>query len=127
MYNSNEYSKPTVSSAGCTYSRLGSLSDGPRMLSGTLSDQGQYIVPKYCPDGAGPNYPPKYDTLTHGQKYACGGYFSMSGAYPYGDCEGCKTEYVKRPCNGRIDCCGKKVEEKAVEESFRRGRGRRLR
>ena len=52
---------------------------------------GSYIVPKLCPDGAAPNYPPRCDTFTHGQNYLCGGYFSMQGAYPLADCTSCKA------------------------------------
>ncbi len=102
MSNLRDYNAPTVGQAGCTYSRLGSIYSG--QMAGAIPQDGSYLVPKYCPGGPGPNYPPKYNTLSHGQDYMCGGYFNVTGAYPYADCTSCKTGFVSRPCKSTIDC-----------------------
>jgi len=62
----------------------------------------EYVVPKLCPNGPAPNYPPAYNTLSHGQDYMCGGYFSMKGAYPGASCKSCNATYIKRPCAGSM-------------------------
>lgn len=61
-----------------------------------------YVVPKLCSDGPGPNYPPRYDTFTHNQPYNCGGYFNLVGAYNYANCTDCAQQFVQRPCSGNI-------------------------
>lgn len=86
-YN-HEYQQPTVGQDGCTYSSLGSTYSG-QDASGLVADMTQYLVPKYCPNGPSPNYPPRYDTLSHGQKYQCGGYFTLKSAFPQADCTSC--------------------------------------
>ncbi len=101
-------SAPTVGQPKCTYSSLGSVYSG--QMAGMVGAQGSYVVPQYCPSGPGPNYPPKYNTLSHGQTYLCGGYFNVSGAYPYADCTSCKSNFVTRPCKGNIDCATPAVE-----------------
>jgi hypothetical protein len=98
----NNYNGSTVNQTGCTYSRLGSIYSG--MSAGQDVKQDMYIVPKLCPDGPGPSYPPQYDTLSHKQQYLCGGYFNVRGAYPFSDCSSCKAEYVQRPCKGVLSC-----------------------
>lgn len=102
MAQIRDYQGPTVGQAGCTYSRLGNIYSG--QTAGKNVAQNNYLVPKLCPNGAGPNYPPKYDTLSHGQQYQCGGYFNVQGAYPLADCKSCNVEYVQRPCKDNINC-----------------------
>lgn len=105
MSQYKEYSKPMVGNPGCTYSNLvGTYANGQQMLQNAVPGMNQYDVPKMCPSGSAPNYPPRYDTLSHGQNYLCGGYFSMKGAYPQADCTSCNAPYTKRPCDGHIDC-----------------------
>jgi len=41
-----------------------------------------------------------YDALTHGQKYRCGGYYTIEGAYP--DYSKNCGAYVQRACAGTI-------------------------
>jgi hypothetical protein len=121
MAQYREYQKPTVGQAGCTYSRLGNVYQG--QMAGGAAAQNNYIVPKLCPNGPGPNYPPKYDTLSHGQAYQCGGYFGLSGAYPFADCQNCQADYVQRPCKANINCAA----NASVSEGYRgkpRPRGR---
>lgn len=102
MSNYKEYNAPMVGQAGCTYSSLRDTYDG-MTPSHEMQGMANYTVPKLCPDSVdGPSYPPRYDTLSHGQQYACGGYFSVKGAYPFADCTSCKADYVQRPCTGDI-------------------------
>lgn len=101
MAQYREYQAPIVGQARCTYSNLRNIYMG-QQADGVVPSQSEYIVPKLCPNGAGPNYPPRYDTLSHGQNYLCGGYFSLKGAYPYATCTSCQSDYVKRPCSGNI-------------------------
>ncbi len=102
MAQVREYQGPTVGQVGCTYSKLGNISSG--QMAGQTITQNSYLVPNYCSSGAGPNYPPPYNTLSHGQAYNCGGYFNIKGAYPYADCVNCATNFVQRPCTGSISC-----------------------
>lgn len=106
MSHIKEYSKPTVGQIGCTYSRLSTISQGQMAgMSGmTVPGQNEYVVPKYCTSGSGPNYPPRYDTLSHGQDANCGGYFKFQGAYPFADCKSCQTSFTKRPCTHDLNC-----------------------
>ena len=98
---SQEYNNSTAGAAGCTYSRLANIYSGQNLNK--IVNQGTYIVPKLCPNGPiGSSYPPKYDTLSHGQKYLCGGHFDVKGAYPMADCASCNVDYVQRPCTGNI-------------------------
>lgn len=101
MAQYRDYQNPTVGQLGCTYSRLGNVYSG-RSANGNVDSMANYVVPKFCPNGPGPNYPPRYDTLSHGQAYNCGGYFDVSGAYPYADCTSCKAGFTTRPCKGNI-------------------------
>lgn len=82
--NYGEYSKPTVSGAGCSYSTLhgynqnyfgrGGGAVGAPVASQTRSLQ-NVIVPSY--GGVG------YNTLTYNQKNpSCAGYHSQKHAYP---------------------------------------------
>ena len=102
MAHVRDYQGPTVGQAGCTYSRLGNVYSG--QMAGRNVEQNTYVVPKLCSNGPGPSYPPKYNTLSHGQAYQCGGYFNVKGAYPFADCASCKADYVQRPCKGNINC-----------------------
>jgi hypothetical protein len=109
MAQYKEYNNSTVGELGCTYSSLNRVYGG-KMADGRVVRQQNYVVPKYCPNGPGPNYPPRYDTLSHGGQNNCGGHFSMKGAYPYASCDSCVTPYpngqpfVERPCRGYINC-----------------------
>lgn len=106
MSQYKEYSKPVVGNPGCTYSNLArTYGNGSRQsMMNNVPSMATYTVPKLCHNGSGPSYPPRYDTLTHGQSAMCGGYFSMKGAYPHADCASCDAEYTQRPCNGHVDC-----------------------
>lgn len=109
MFKHKEYSAPTVGQNACTYSMLQNTYSGAS-ADGRMPVQNTYVVPKLCPNGPGPNYPPKYDALTHGVDKQCGGYFNILHAYPYADCERCNAPYVTRPCDGNISC-GNTVEQ----------------
>lgn len=100
---SNEYQAPTVGQARCTYSNLGSI-------YGSRGATTQYTVPALCPNNPNaPSYPPRTDTLSHGQSApGCGGYFSMKSAYPFADCTSCNAPYAQRPCAGLFKCNGNK-------------------
>lgn len=101
MSQYREYSNVTSNQAGCTYSSLGSTYNG--LFAGNeIASQANYTVPKLCMNGPGATYPPTYNTLSHGQDYLCGGYFSMKGAYPLATCDSCNVEYIQRPCAGNI-------------------------
>lgn len=121
MAHYREYQAPTVGSSGCTYSSLNKSYGLHSAPSAQVSSMANYTVPQYLPNGAGPNYPPKYNTLSHGQEYVCGGYFNMQGAYPYASCESCNVNYVQRPCNGNLNGGSASAP---VAESFRRRRFR---
>lgn len=101
MYK-HEYQGSSVKQMS-NYSRLAGIPIGSQ--SNGIVSQNSYIVPKYCPSGDQPNYPPRPDTLTHGRQFS-GGYFTMKSAYPYADCSGCRTTFVERPCVGDIQCDG---------------------
>ena len=121
MAQYREYQGLPVQQAGCTYSQLkytygvpsaaSSLSSACNSNSSNMAYSlgavktpvmSNYVVPLMCPGGQGPNYPPRYDTLSHGQPYVCGGHFTITGAYPYADCTNCGLQFVNRPCSGNI-------------------------
>ena len=110
MSQYKDYTRPTVGQAGCSYSSLGHTYNNG--LSGVVQPMNQYMVPDYCPDGPGPNYPPRYDTLTHGQNGSCGGKFDLQTAYPYANCSTClgkdtnKYSVGNRPSNIPADAFG---------------------
>jgi hypothetical protein len=118
-----EYSKQTVGQNPCTYSHLRNMSGTPvlgpqsgmsyntcekapgapdtRLFSNF--NAGIYTVPLLCQNNdAYPDYPPKYDTLSHGSNYLCGGYFDMQKAYPRANCSSCDAPYTQRSCAGNI-------------------------
>lgn len=101
-----DYLGSAVGQQGCTYSRLGNIYAGQSQADDGAPAMNTYIVPKLCPNGPAPNYPPRYDTLSHGANYLCGGYFSVKNAYPTANCGPCNAEYVDRPCRGFISCNG---------------------
>ena len=101
MAQYRDYQASTVGQSGCTYSQLANTYMG-RYAGMSAPPMSMYVVPKFCQGGSGPQYPPAYDTLTHGQKYNCGGYFAVTGAYPYATCNSCQQEFVDRPCKGNI-------------------------
>jgi len=109
MAHVRDYQGSTVGQAGCTYSQLGNVYAG--QMAGQITQQDVYVVPQLCQNGAGPNYPPKYNTLSHGQQYQCGGYFNVKGAYPYSDCTSCNVNYVKRGCKDNVNCSAPSVVE----------------
>ncbi|MDC3332970.1 hypothetical protein OAV62_01895 [bacterium] len=110
MSQYKDYTRPTVGQAGCSYSSLGHTYKGHP--SNVVPPMSNYMVPDYCPDGPGPNYPPRYDTLTHGGRGSCGGKFDLQGAYPYADCSSClgkdtgKYSVGNRPSNVPADAFG---------------------
>jgi hypothetical protein len=106
---SNDYNGVGSNLMGCTYSSLASTYGGKTAGSQNIDTEGivygEYTVPKLCPNGEGPNYPPRYDTFSHGQSYLCGGYFNLKGAYPSAGCgDECRVSDTKRTCNGKISC-----------------------
>ena len=116
MAQNREYQQSTVGQQNCSYSRLGSTYQG--MSSTNNIGSGVYNVPRLCPNGPAPNYPPAYDTFSHGQQYVCGGYFNIKGAYPLADCENCGAQYVSRPCNDPISCGSAPAPAPAVVEKY---------
>ena len=98
-----EYTQPSVGQSGCTYSSL-RQTYGNAQAPGRFPGMGISVVPKLCPDGPGPNYPPAYNTLSHGSDYLCGGYFSLDKAYPQANCTSCNAVYTTRACDGCIGC-----------------------
>lgn len=119
MAQYRDYQGPTVGQSGCSYSSLRNVYSG-QSASGESAQMANYIVPKLCPNGAAPNYPPRYDTLSHGQNYLCGGYFNMQGAYPLASCTDCKADYIQRPCTGNIArSCQTTPPSPVAKEGFR--------
>jgi len=106
---SGEYTAPTKNSSSCMYASLKNYNLGQpeAPLCGGTPSMAVQTVPYYCPYGPGPNYPPKYDTLQHGQGAGtCGGFFGIQGAYNYSDGKNCATKFVNRDCAGFINCEG---------------------
>lgn len=102
MSQYKDYTNPTVGNASCTYSKLASVYSG-QMAGSHVPSSANYTVPKLCPNnGSGLSYPPRYDTLQHGNQASCGGYFHLNSAYPNATCNTCNAEYVQRPCAGNI-------------------------
>lgn len=117
-----DYQGLSVGQAGCTYASLrntyGFASPASSLASSCNNNpaanmayslgavqapkMSNYIVPKMCPNGPGPNYPPRYDTLSHQQPYLCGGYFNITSAYPDANCTDCALTFTNRPCSGNI-------------------------
>lgn len=87
MSRLQEYSRPIAGQAPCSYSQLGATYHGAA-ASLDPTQNGLYLVPDYCPSGPA-QYPPAYDTLSHGGKNTCGGNFSFQNAYPLANCESC--------------------------------------
>lgn len=95
-----------VGSSGCTYTTLRNYNLGSieAPLCPQLPSMNVTTVPQYCPNSK-ISYPPRYDTLHHGQSGpGCGGYFNVLSAYPDFDQNGCGTQFVNRDCDGYIDC-----------------------
>jgi len=88
MSQYREYQNPMVGQASCSYSNLRSTY-GPSGSFAEIPSMATYQVPKYCPGGPAPNYPPAYDTLSHGGKGGCGGYFNLKSAFPDANCSSC--------------------------------------
>lgn len=88
MSQYRDYTKPIVGQSGCSYSNLGSTYNGISMSS-MIPRMDEYLVPQYCPDGPAPNYPPPYDTLSHGKSNTCGDYFTLQDAFPSANCSSC--------------------------------------
>lgn len=101
MAQYREYQAPTVGQSGCTYSSLANTYAG-KMAGRESAPMAMYVVPKLCAGGQGPQYPPAYNTFSHGQQYNCGGYFNIKGAYPFATCNSCKLDFTERPCKGNI-------------------------
>lgn len=102
---SKEYQAPTVGQSPCSYSLLANISNG-KSVDNQVPSQSQFIVPKLCPNGPGPTYPPSYSTLQNqNSAYSCGGYFSFTDAYPFAKCgvNGCSVQYTTRHCTGNIN------------------------
>lgn len=92
--------RASVGQKQCTYSSLGNTYSG--MIPNNQLQHAMYTVPNFDPNGTGPSYPPKRDTLAHGQQYLCGGYFTLKSAYPYATCTSCGVKYEQRPCDGKL-------------------------
>lgn len=121
MAHVKDYQGPTVGNKQCTYSSLGNIYSGATTQNQMNTSQSNYIVPKLCSSGDGPNYPPKYNTLSHNQSYQCGGYFNISGAYPYSKDGQCNVSYVEKPCSSHSISCGTAPKAPTqVEETYRR-------
>lgn len=112
MSYAHEYSHPTTNYAGCNYASLKNYNEGfgrgpvAPVPTGTPSMAVQ-TVPAYCPNNpVGTAYPPRYNTLQHGEPYTCGGYFGIMSAYPAAAGTKCATTFTNRPCAGFINCPG---------------------
>lgn len=99
MSQYKEYTRPTVGQSGCSYSMLGATYHGAK-AGDAIQAMNNYMVPDYCPDGPGPNYPPRYDTLTHGIQGSCGGKFNFKNAYPFANCSSCLGKELAPYANG---------------------------
>ncbi len=108
MMRMNEY-QGLAGQSNSTYSNLRNLYTGQSAQNGVIN-QGIAVVPKWCPSGAQPNYPPRIDTLTLGSGY-CGAYRTIMTGYPYAGCNTCATSFVQRKCDGNIDCSQPNVTE----------------
>jgi hypothetical protein len=119
MAQYREYQAPIVGQNKCSYSSLGSTYAGPQ-AGGVIPDMSTYIVPKLCYGApAGLSYPPRYDTLSHGQAYLCGGHFDLQRAYPLANCTSCAATYVERPCRGTIYAqCGDKQRDLTMLQRY---------
>jgi len=115
MPQNTEYTGPSVGQQGCSYSSLKRTygMSNSMGVSANVGNMASYDVPDLCGNN-GPSYPPKYNTLSHGQANTCGGHFSMKGAYPFADCQSCNAPRIQRPCNGNVNC-----NRSQVSESFR--------
>lgn len=79
--NQREYSKPTVTASGCAYATLSSYNEhyngnglvGIPVASQTRSNE-VVVIPSYGGSS--------YNTKMHQKAPACGGYYSVSSAYP---------------------------------------------
>lgn len=77
----SEYSRPTVTSGGCSYATLDNYNQnyfgrgmvGAPTMSQTRSHE-IYVVPSY----GGPGY----DKLMHAKYPSCSGYYDVNSAYP---------------------------------------------
>ncbi len=98
MSQHREYQGKANAQQACSYSSLRNLKV-PQAMGASVQD-GSYQVPFVCPSGTQTNYPPRIDTLSHGQAYTCGGYFQLKGAYQ----EPCQDSMVARQCAGNISC-----------------------
>lgn len=108
---SKEYNGTSISQSSCTYKRMQDVY--PPSDAKIIVSQGTYTVPQICPNSSGLSYPPRPDTLTHGQSSSCGGYFNVKNAYPYASCDHCDETFVEKPCVGNITC---------TKEGYRRRR-----
>jgi hypothetical protein len=95
MSRSEYYAK---SSAGpvCSYANLNHYQKGQTYVPTpeNTPSMAVQIVPAFEPI--------KYDTLQHGMKYSCGGYFGIKGAYPDAQNGSCHQQFVRRPCGGLL-------------------------
>jgi len=89
---SNEYNNTAVGSSSCAYAKLARYNNGSQGMSPPVpatTVSGVYVVPAY---GA-----PGYNTLNHGAKPSCSGYFNIQTAYG-ANASTCGTKYVQKLC-----------------------------
>lgn len=118
MPHYSEYQAPTVGQSTCSYSSLRKTYSGQQALENVPSMAIQ-TVPNYCPNNVnGPSYPPRYDTLSHGNQMSCGGHFNMSAAYPFANCTSCNAGMTQRNCAGGNICTPAMPNDPLSEEGF---------
>jgi len=100
-----EYTGKTIpTTQGCSYDQLRQTYDGKSVDSNMLADPSIYDVPDMRYNSqVGYNYPPSYDSLTHGVGYQCGGHFSLNSAYPNATCTTCNAPRTTRKCDGNFN------------------------
>lgn len=100
MSYNNEYTRPTVGYASCSYRQLKSYNPGPEApVPARVPSMANTVVPNLCG-----MYPPPYDTLSHGGSNSCGGYFPVTHAYNSDYCENNPNQFVQRNCDGLVNC-----------------------
>lgn len=89
---SSEFNNSAINNTSCSY----------RALATTYPANGSYTVPNLCSGYS--QYPPAYNTLSHGNRGQCGTHFSFASAYPDATCTSCNIQYGPRPCSGVVHC-----------------------
>jgi hypothetical protein len=99
-----EYNGKTIpTSQACTYDQLKQTYDGKSVDSNMMADPSIYDIPDMRYNSSVENaYPPRYDALTHGVGYQCGGHFGLKNAYPGATCTSCSAKRTTRKCDGNF-------------------------